>query len=80
MKSELSSDGSLTGSLKSRYNNHYAQKFRKEYKDLKVLVDIRDVYKELVDNIAEAEEIIADGSDTEMVEMAKMQLEEAKEE
>ena len=51
----------------------------KEYKDLKVLVDIREDYKELVDNIAEAEEIIADGSDAEMVEMAKMQLEEAKE-
>src|SRR5690606_16916540 len=33
----------------------------------------------LTDNIAEAEEIIEDGSDTEMVEMAKMQLEEAKE-
>jgi len=30
-------------------------------------------------NIAEAEEIIADGSDAEMVEMAKMELEEAKE-
>jgi len=30
-------------------------------------------------NITEAEEIIADGSDEEMVEMAKMQLEEAKE-
>lgn len=51
----------------------------KEYKDLKVLVDKREVYKTLVDNIAEAEEIIADGSDTEMVEMAKMQLDEAKE-
>ncbi|NNC46151.1 MAG: peptide chain release factor 1, partial [Winogradskyella sp.] len=31
-------------------------------------------------NIKEAEEIIADGSDTEMVEMAKMQLEDAEEE
>ncbi len=52
----------------------------REYKDLKELVDKREVYKTLVDNIAEAEEIIADGSDAEMVEMAKMQLEEAKEE
>ena len=34
---------------------------------------------ELTNNIEEAEEIIADGSDAEMVEMAKMQLEEAKE-
>ena len=51
----------------------------KEYKDLKKIVDKGDVYKELLDNISEAEEIIADGSDAEMVEMAKMQLDEAKE-
>lgn len=49
----------------------------KEYKDLKVLVDKRDIYENLLNNIQEAEEIIADGSDAEMVEMAKMQLEEA---
>ncbi|RNC89437.1 MAG: peptide chain release factor 1 [Allomuricauda sp.] len=53
-------------------------KLNKEYKDLKILVDKRDVYIELTQNIAEAEEIIADGSDPEMVEMAKMQLDEAK--
>jgi peptide chain release factor 1 len=52
----------------------------KEYKDLKQIVDKGEVYKALLDNISEAEEIIADGSDAEMVEMAKMQLEEAKEE
>ncbi|MFP2994389.1 peptide chain release factor 1 [Spongiivirga sp. MCCC 1A20706] len=51
----------------------------KEYKDLKNLVDKRAVYIQLTDNIKEAEEIIADGSDAEMVEMAKMELEEAKE-
>ncbi len=51
----------------------------KEYKDLKKIVDKGAVYKELLDNITEAEEIIADGSDDEMVEMAKMQLDEAKE-
>ncbi|WP_299115006.1 peptide chain release factor 1 [uncultured Winogradskyella sp.] len=51
----------------------------KEYKDLKKIVDKGAIYKELIDNISEAEEIIADGSDAEMVEMAKMQLEEAKE-
>jgi peptide chain release factor 1 len=51
----------------------------KEYKDLKKIVDKGAIYKELLDNISEAEEIIADGSDAEMVEMAKMQLEEAKE-
>ena len=53
-------------------------RLNKEYKDLSILVDKRDIYKELVDNIAEAEEIIADGSDAEMVDMAKMQLDEAK--
>lgn len=53
-------------------------KLNKEYKDLKVLSDKRDEYITLTNNIQEAEEIIADGSDEEMVEMAKMQLEEAK--
>ena len=51
----------------------------REYKDLKILCDKRDEYITYTDNIQEAEEIIADGSDPEMVEMAKMQLEEAKE-
>lgn len=51
----------------------------KEYKDLKEIVDKREEYVLLTNNIEEAEEIIADGSDAEMVEMAKMQLEEAKE-
>jgi peptide chain release factor 1 len=51
----------------------------KEYKDLRLLIEKRDYYIELTNNIREAEEIIADGSDLEMVEMAKMQLEEAKE-
>lgn len=51
----------------------------KEYKDLKALVDKRVEYKTLLDNLAEAEEIIADGSDAEMVEMAKLQQEEARE-
>ncbi|RAV28841.1 peptide chain release factor 1 [Sinomicrobium soli] len=51
----------------------------KEYKDLRVIVEKREEYKMLTDNIAEAEEIIEDGSDAEMVEMARMQLEEARE-
>ena len=54
-------------------------KLNKEYKDLKALVDKREKYIELTNNLSEAEEIIADGSDAEMVEMAKMQLDEAKE-
>ena len=51
----------------------------KEYKDLKALNDKREEYLSLMDNITEAEEIIADGSDAEMVAMAKMQYDEAKE-
>ena len=51
----------------------------KEYKDLKKIVDKGDIYKSLMDNINEAQEIIDDGSDAEMVEMAKMQMDEAKE-
>ena len=51
----------------------------KEYKDLKALNDKREEYMSLMDNINEAEEIIADGSDPEMVAMARMQYDEAKE-
>lgn len=49
----------------------------KEYKDLRNLMDKRNEYLELTNNIKEAEEILADGSDAEMTEMAKLQLEEA---
>ena len=41
-------------------------KLNKEYKDLRVLIEKRDYYIELTNNINEAEEIIADGSDLEM--------------
>ena len=51
----------------------------REYKDLRILMDKRKEYIEFTNNIQEAEEIISDGSDSEMVDMAKMQLEEAKE-
>lgn len=50
----------------------------KEYKDLKVLVEKREKYLTFLNHISEAEAIMAEGSDTEMLEMAKMQLEEAK--
>ena len=50
----------------------------KEYKDLRLLMDKREEYITLTDNINEAEEIISDGSDAEMVEMAKMEMDEAK--
>lgn len=51
----------------------------REYKDLRILMEKRAQYIELSDNLEEAETIIADGSDAEMVEMAKMQYDEAKE-
>lgn len=51
----------------------------KEYKDLRKLMDKREEYLLLTDNINEANEIVSDGSDAEMVEMAKMELDEAKE-
>ncbi len=54
-------------------------KINKEYKDLKTIVDKGDEYLETYSNLEEAKEIIADGSDKEMIEMAKMQLEEAEE-
>lgn len=50
----------------------------KEYKDLRLLMDKREEYLTLNDNLSEAEEIISDGSDAEMVDMAKMQYDEAK--
>jgi len=50
----------------------------KEYKDLKRILERGDIYKLLISNINEAQQIITDGSETEMVEMAKAQLEEAK--
>jgi peptide chain release factor 1 len=52
----------------------------KEYKDIKTIVDIGEIYKSLLDNISEAEEIISTEKDPEMIEMAKLQLDEAKKE
>ena len=49
-----------------------------EYKGLKGLMEKREELINITANIAEANEILADGSDAEMVEMAKMQLDEAK--
>ena len=50
----------------------------KEYKDLNAVMDKRAEYLQLLDYQKEAEEILSDGSDAEMVDMAKLQLEEAK--
>jgi len=52
----------------------------KEYKDLRLLMDKRERYLILTNRIEEAEEIIKESGDDEMIEMGKMQLEEAQEE
>ncbi|MFQ3369152.1 MAG: peptide chain release factor 1 [Flavobacteriaceae bacterium] len=52
----------------------------KEYKDIKTIVEIGEAYKSLLDNISEAEEIISNEKDAEMIQMAKLQLDEAKKE
>ena len=51
----------------------------KEYKDLRLLMDKRQEYLTANERLSEAEEIIKESGDDEMIEMAKMQLEEAKE-
>jgi peptide chain release factor 1 len=51
----------------------------KEYKELKQLMDKRQEYITVMGNITEAEEIINENIDPEMTEMARLQLEEAKE-
>ena len=50
----------------------------KEYKELNALMKKRALYIIASNDIQEAEEILADGSDADMVEMAKTQLDEAK--
>lgn len=50
----------------------------KEYKELKALAEKREEYLKLMGNMEEANEIISDGSDAEMLEMAKMELDDAK--
>lgn len=54
----------------------YAQ-LSKEYKDLGDVVKKGQEYESLLNNIEEAKEIISDGSDAEMVEMAKMEMDGA---
>ncbi|MEG0760507.1 bacterial peptide chain release factor 1 (bRF-1) [Chryseobacterium piscicola] len=49
----------------------------KEYSDLGKIVHVYNQYKGALDNIAESEEIIADGSDRDLVDMAKEEKVEA---
>ena len=48
----------------------------KEYKETKKVIDKGEVYKNLISNKSEAQDIISNEKDDEMIEMAKMQLEE----
>ena len=50
----------------------------REYKDLSALMEKRKAYLNLTQRQQEAEEIISDGSDPEMIDMAKEELEEVK--
>ena len=50
----------------------------REYKDLSALMEKRTEYLNLTQRQQEAEEIISDGSDPEMIDMAKEELEEVK--
>jgi peptide chain release factor 1 len=54
-------------------------RLNKEYKDLQKIVKKGEEYERVLSNLEEAKEIIAEGGDPEMVEMAKMELEAANE-
>jgi len=54
-------------------------KLNKEYKDLGQLVEKKKTYETYLNSIKEAKQIIADNADAEMVEMAKMELDEVTE-
>ena len=51
-------------------------KLTKEYKNLEPVVAAYDTYKNIVSNISDSKEILAEESDPEMREMAKMELSE----
>ena len=53
-------------------------KINKEYKDLKNIMEKGNIYFSLINNINEAEKILIEEEDPEMIEMAKSQIEEAK--
>ena len=54
----------------------YSQ-LNKEYSDLGKIVRVYDEYKQALDTISESDEIIADGSDKDLVDLAKMEKQEA---
>ena len=50
----------------------------KEYKDLKTIMNQGEIYLSLIANIDEAELILKEETDSEMIQMAKLQVEDAK--
>ncbi len=52
----------------------------KEYKEIKKIIDKGKVYKSILSNISEAKDIISNEKDEEMLEIAKIQLDESEEE
>lgn len=52
-------------------------KLNKEYKDLGQILEKGKIYESCLNSLNEAKEIIADDSDAEMIEMAKMEMAEA---
>ena len=53
-------------------------KISKEYKDLKTVVDKKNEYENVLANIEEAEEIIKNETDKEMIDLANQELNDAK--
>lgn len=51
-------------------------KIGKEYKSLKVIVDVYEQYKSVLSNINSTKELLSTEKDPEMIEMAKMELDE----
>ena len=51
-------------------------KLNREYKELGEIVEVYKKYKDVIDNIAASKEIIANETDKEFVDMAKMELDE----
>jgi len=68
--SELITDPEIMGDM-----NRYV-KLNKEYKDLQPIIEAYEEYKQLLDNIASAKQILETEQDEELKEMAKGELEE----
>ena len=54
------------------------KKLNKEYRDLEPIIEIYGEYKVILNNIASAKEILDNEKDKEMIDMAKMELDESR--